>query len=77
MTEPVLDQVLEDAEIGECLGGVSVKEVASLRENWIANFVGSQGVKLLMNILKDLNLIMDMQKKGEILKSKIEKDCWT
>jgi hypothetical protein len=29
-----------------------------------------------MSILKDLNKVMELHKKGEILKSKIEKDCW-
>jgi len=75
VVENAHDSIMEDTEIASYLH-VSTNEVKALRHNWVANFVKSGGIRLLLQILNDMNQISQLQKKSEILQTKIEKDCW-
>lgn len=73
--QPVNDSVMSDKEIASYLR-VAPERISQLKQNWVSNFIQSGGVALLLSILNDLNAISQTKPKAEVLKSKLEKECW-
>ena len=73
--EPLNDRCIHDHEVAEILG-VSAAEVLRLRESWVTRFVEANGLRVLVKILEKMANIARSTPKGDLLRAKIEKDCW-
>lgn len=75
VTEQLNNSLFSDKELAALLR-TDVEAIPTLRNEWVTNFIKQGGINLLLQILNDLNTIAQSKPKGEVLKSKIDKECW-